>query len=64
MHTSEYVAALLRERVGLVASGQLDRVVEVDVELARHGHQIETAAAMSAPETTARPRARKKASDE
>ena len=39
--TGGYVDALLRERDGYVARGRMDRVAQVDAELARHGVAVE-----------------------
>lgn len=58
-HDPSYVLALLRERAALIATGQAGRADEVDAELAKHGHQIETAS-LPAPETTTRPKAARK----
>lgn len=65
MQQDAYVAALKREREHYAQSGRKDRVSAVDAELARLGSKpepvkVETAAA-EAPETTARPRAARKA---
>ena len=47
------IESLLVEREGYVRRGLPDRVAQVDAELARHGHQAETASFQPA-ETTRR----------
>jgi len=61
--SSEYVAALQAERSWAARLGKKDRVAAIDAELKKAGAAPEPAvetAAVSAPETTARPRAARK----
>lgn len=62
--SSEYVAALQAERSWAARLGKKDRVAAIDVELKKAGAApaVETAA-VEAPETTARPRATRKAAE-
>ena len=50
-----YIAALLEERRGYVVRGDAARVAEVDAELARVGHQPESADAPPAAERAVKP---------
>lgn len=51
-----YLAALIEERNGYLASGRKDRAAEVDAELARWGEQGE-APAVRAEKRTRKPKA-------
>lgn len=64
--SSEYVAALQAERSWAARLGKKDRVAAIDAELKKAGAAPEPAvetAAVEAPETTARPRAARKAAE-
>lgn len=49
------VAALLREREGLVQSGLTDRIASVDEQLKLHGYKPPTAEKASAPSSRSTP---------
>lgn len=53
------IAALLREREGLVQSGLTDRVAHVDEQLALHGHTPPAGGDEPAPSRSTPPKARR-----